>query len=46
MNPSNPYKAFANSVALVLAEIVFWLLLLAVWVSVQRVAPNITMERL
>ena len=43
-NPTDPFKTFTNAVALVLAEVVFWVVLLAVWFSVRRVAPNITLD--
>ena len=43
-NPTDPFKTFTNAVALVLVEVVFWVVLLAVWFSVRRVAPNITLD--
>lgn len=38
------FRVFANSVALILAEVVFWLALALIWYSVQRVAPNVQLE--
>lgn len=38
------FKTFANAVTLVLAEVVFWVALLAVWLSIRNVAPNITLD--
>ena len=43
-NANDPFKTFTNAVALVLAEVLFWVVLLAVWFSVRRVAPNITLD--
>ena len=38
------FKVFANSVALVLAEVVFWVALFLVYYSLQRIAPNVQLE--
>ncbi|MDE0871583.1 MAG: VWA domain-containing protein [Flavobacteriales bacterium] len=41
---STGFRVFPTSVALVLTELAFWLVLLLVWYFLQRVAPNIQLE--
>ncbi len=38
------FKVFANSVALTLAELIFWIGLLLSYYTLQRVAPNVQLE--
>ena len=41
---STGFRVFPTSVALVLTELTFWLVLLLVWYFLQRVAPNIQLD--
>lgn len=38
------FKVFANSVALTLAEVIFWIGLLLTYYTLQRIAPNVQLE--
>ncbi|MDA1335633.1 MAG: VWA domain-containing protein [Bacteroidetes bacterium] len=41
----NKFRIFANAVALTLAEVAFWGVLIATWYSIQQIAPNVQLER-
>lgn len=44
MNAPSAFRTYPIAVALILAELAFWALLIAAWVTVQRVAPNVQLE--
>lgn len=45
MSTPSAFRTFPIAVALILAELAFWALVIAAWFTVQRVAPNVQLER-
>jgi Ca-activated chloride channel family protein len=44
MNAPSAFRTYPIAVALILAELAFWALLIAAWMTIQRVAPNVQLE--
>ena len=44
MSAPSAFRTYPIAVALILAELAFWALLIAAWMTVQRVAPNVQLE--